>query len=228
MTTVVILQSNYIPWRGYFDLIRRADHFVIYDTVQYTRSDWRNRNRIVTAAGPIWLTIPVQTRGRFGQRIDETLVADRNWASRHLATVRQGLARAPRMRSHLLPLLKDWYGAVAGETHLSRLNHSLISFIMAELNIKTQLHNACDLPQDGDRTGRLVSLCKALGATAYLSGPAAQSYLDVEQFADAGIAVDWMSYPEYPAYTQANGAYEPSVSILDALAHLPPEGIFSQ
>lgn len=228
MTTVVILQSNYIPWRGYFDLIRRADHFVIYDTVQYTRRDWRNRNRIVTAAGPVWLTIPVQTKGRFDQRIDETVVADQNWASMHLATIQHGLARAPRMRSHLLPLLNDWYGAAARETHLSRLNCSLINFIMTELGIRTQIHNACDLPQSGDRTGRLVSLCKALGATVYLSGPTAQSYLDIEQFADAGIAVDWMSYPEYPAYTQANRAYEPSVSILDALAYLAPERIFSQ
>lgn len=226
MTTVVILQSNYIPWRGYFDLIRKADHFVFYDTVQFTKNDWRNRNRIVTPTGPVWLTVPVATSGQFGQPIETVRITDVRWASRHLKTVQAALGRAPCFRSQLKPLLDVWFTRVASMDRISTVNRYLVSQILQVMNIRTSLHDASDLPQDGDRTGRLVSICRALGATSYLSGPSAKSYLDEQQFAAAGIAVEWMSYPEYPAYRQMDGGYEAGVSILDCLAHLPPDKVF--
>lgn len=227
MTTVVILQSNYIPWRGYFDLIRRADHFVFYDTVQYTKGDWRNRNRIVAASGPLWLTLPVITAGRLYQRIDETLVSDVGWAEKHVSVLKNTLGKAPLYASYLGPRLKEWYTALSEERNLSRINRFFVEAVMAELGVSTSLHNSADLSQEGDRTGRLVSMCRALGATHYLSGRSAQVYLDVGQFTTAGIAVEWMEYPAYPAYRQMNGSYEAGVSVLDALAHLGPEGLFA-
>lgn len=226
MTTVVILQSNYIPWRGYFDLIRRADDFVFYDTAQFTKHDWRNRNRIVTPTGPVWLTVPVSTAGQFGQTIDTARITDMRWAARHLKSLQAALGRAPCFRSHLKPLVEDWFPAVGAMDRISAVNRFLVERVMRVLDIATRLHDAADLPQEGDRTGRLVSICRSLGATRYLSGPSARSYLDVAQFSAAGIAVDWMDYPAYPAYRQMDGGYDAGVSILDCLAHLPPNKVF--
>ena len=226
MTTVAILQSNYVPWRGYFDLMRRADHFVLFDTVQFTRRDWRNRNRVVGPAGPIWLTIPVENSGKYHQRINETRIADPRWAGAHLQTLQHSLARAPRYKDWLKPRLQSWYAAASALPMLSDVNRVLIQAVMQELGITTQLHSAQDLPQNAERSARLLGMCQALGATTYLSGPSARSYLDEGLFQQAGIAVEWMDYPAYPSYPQANGAYDPAISILDTLAYLPPEQVF--
>lgn len=225
MTTVVILQSNYIPWRGYFDLIRRADHFVLYDTVQFTKNDWRNRNRIVGTSGPQWLTIPVATSGQFGQTIDQTTVSDPRWTRRHANALQSALGRAPRF-SALGPVLGDLYSHASGMLHLSIINRFFIEAVMSLLGLTTRLHDAREFEVAGDRTGRLVSICRALGATRYLSGPAARDYLDTAAFAAVGIEVDWMTYPAYPAYRQMDGHYQAGVSILDTLASLDPKEVF--
>lgn len=227
MTTVVILQSNYLPWRGYFDLLRRADHFVIYDTVQYTTNDWRNRNRIVGPKGAQWLTLPIRTKGRFGQSINEAEISDPDWARRHVSAIDNALAQAPYYKPWLRERLHDWFHNISGETRLSKVNKALIGAIAGELGLRTRLHDAADLPQLGDRTGRLVSICAHLGATHYLSGPSAQNYLDEEQFAAHNIAVDWMRYTDYSHYKQVDGGYRSDVSTIDALAHLPIDMIFT-
>ncbi|SDY41662.1 WbqC-like protein family protein [Jannaschia faecimaris] len=226
MTRVAILQSNYIPWRGFFDLIRKVDHFVLYDTVQFTRRDWRNRNRISTTAGPIWLTIPVESTGKYYQRINETRVADPRWTETHLRSLRHGLGRAPQFKTWLAPRLEDWFGAIRDEKLLSNINRSLIAAVMAELGITTTLHSAQDLPEADGRSEQLLEICKALGTTTYVSGPAARSYLDEGLFQSQGVNVEWMDYPTYPTYRQTNGIHDPAVSILDTLAYLPPEQVF--
>jgi hypothetical protein len=224
MSTVVILQSNYIPWRGYFDLIRHADDFVFYDDVQFTKNDWRNRNRIVGPQGPQWLTIPVETSGRFGQTIAEAQPSDRRWSRKHLMAIQSALARGPEFAG-LAQCVCRWIEAAAEETSLSRINQIFIRGIMAELGLTARLHQAADLASQGSQTGRLVSICRSLGATRYLSGPAAKSYLDEAQFGAAGIAVAWMAYPAYPSYRQSDGGYDPWVSILDAMAWLPRDKV---
>src|SRR4051812_8378856 len=92
---VAIVQSNYVPWKGYFDLINAVDEFILYDDMQYTRRDWRNRNKIKTPQGPIWITIPLQVKGRYHQRIDEMLVSDPAWAANHWKTLAHNYAAAP-------------------------------------------------------------------------------------------------------------------------------------
>lgn len=225
MTTVVILQSNYIPWRGYFDLIRRADHFVLYDTVQFTKNDWRNRNRIVGPSGPQWLTVPVATSGQFGQSIDETMISDPRWARRHATALQSALGRAP-LYGQLGPLIADLFAQAATLTRISAINRLFIEGVMSLLGLRTPLHDARDLPASGDRNGRLITICRELGATRYLSGPAARDYLDTAAFTAAGIRVDWMTYPAYPAYRQMDGGYQAGVSILDTLASLKPDEVF--
>ena len=225
MTTVVILQSNYIPWRGYFDLIRRADHFVFYDDVQYTKRDWRNRNRIVGPDGPHWLTIPVATSGKFDQTIGETNVSDDRWSRQHLTSIQRMLARGPQF-AKLSPKLSEWYDAARRESSLSAINQLLIRRIMQDLGLTTELHQSNQLSASAGQTARLVQICLRLGAKRYLSGPAARNYLDEKLFAEAGIAVDWMDYPQYPTYLQSDLGYDPKISIIDSLAWLAPTEIF--
>lgn len=225
MTTVVITQSNYIPWRGYFDQIRQADHFVFYDCVQFTRRDWRNRNRIMTSEGPRWLTIPVASKGRYTQTIDATEISDPDWAATHLKTLRHSYGRNRLFTEHG-PLIEGLYDLAGSMTHLSRINATFTCALARLLGLGATFHDSRDFDLGEGRSERLLGICEQLGATEYLSGPAAQDYLDTELFAQAGIRVRWMDYPAYRPYTQQSGAFVPGVSILDALAHLPPSDVF--
>ena len=205
-------------------MIRKADHFVFLDDVQFTKRDWRSRNRIVSPNGPQWLTVPVITKGRYTQTIAEAELSDPDWWQGHLQTMTHAWARAPRFAA-MFPLVKDWYAQIAPQTHLAPVNTFLIRQIMGLIGLDTTLHNSADLPTASDATERLLVICQALGASTYLSGPAARDYLDTTTFEAAGIAVDWMTYGAYPEYVQADGGYEPAVSILDALMWLEPEHV---
>jgi hypothetical protein len=216
--TVAIVQSNYIPWKGYFDLMARVDEFVLYDDVQYTRRDWRNRNRLKSPQGVQWLTIPVQVKGRYLQRIDETFVSDPNWGERHWATLRGWYGRAPFF-SHYEPLLEDLYRNTR-EHKLSVINRHFLRVLRDALGIATPLSSSSDYPSEGHKTERLLGICRAAEASHYLSGPAAREYLDEETFAAAGIAVEWMSYEGYPEYPQLHPPFEHGVSVLDLLLNV--------
>ena len=216
---LAILQSNYIPWKGCFDLINSVDQFILYDTAQYTKNDWRNRNRIKTRQGTIWLTIPVVHH--FGQLIQDTVVGDRRWAAKHWATISQSYARADHFS-----YCKDWaeelYRRAAAETRLSAINHCFLSEICKVLKIKTPLSWSSDYRLVEGQTERLVDLCKQVGATRYLSGPSARDYLDEGLFAREGIEVTYIDYTGYPEYRQLHPPFEHGVSILDLLFNEGP------
>ncbi|WBA41980.1 WbqC family protein [Hymenobacter canadensis] len=216
---VAILQSNYIPWKGYFDLLNSVDDFIFYDEVQYTKNDWRNRNRIKTAQGVQWLTMPVRQE-RLAQTISETEVSDPAWRARHWRTLAQAYARSPHFEQYR-PELEKLYAV--DETRLSVINQRFIRAIQGWLGSETRLHSAADFTVDGDRTARLVQLVQAVGGTEYVSGPAASAYLDADQFARAGIDLTWMSYEGYPEYPQLHGPFEHRVSVLDLLLNTGPE-----
>jgi hypothetical protein len=211
---VAILQSNYIPWKGYFDIIKSVDHFIIYDVAQYTKNDWRNRNRIKCPGGPAWLTIPVVHR--FGQSIEETVVSDPRWAARHWRTIVQSYARAAHF-SELKGWAEELYLESAAERRLSSINHRFLVAICHLLGIETRLSWASQYRLVAGRTERLVDLCRQAGGTEYLSGPAARAYLDEELFDAAGIKVSYFDYSAYPEYRQLFPPFEQSVSILDLL-----------
>ncbi len=213
--SVAIVQSNYLPWKGYFDLIASVDEFVLYDDVQYTNGDWRNRNRIKTREGLSWLTVPVLTKGRFGQLIRDTEIKGTAWKATHWKTIAQHYRRAAcfdEIASWLAPMLLDreW-------NLLSELNRSLIEAVCAYLGIRTRITPSCDYPLAGDRSERLVGLCGQLGASVYVSGPAARCYLDEAAFGREGISVRWFDYGAYPAYPQLWGGFVHEVSIVDLL-----------
>jgi hypothetical protein len=217
MSTVVVLQSCFLPWRGYFDLIRRADHFVFLDSVQYTVRDWRNRNRFASPIGVRWLSVPVHAARN--RSIRETLVDNsREWGPRMFQTLRQWYGKA-RDYPEFEPFLRETLAERRWET-ISELNRTTIRQIAARLGYTTQFHEDIDLiGPEPDRNLRILNLVKAVGGTAYLTGPKGMNYLDPARFAEAGITVRVMEYPDYPAYSQFWGVSDPALSILDLLLH---------
>ena len=219
--TVVITQSNYLPWRGYFDMIRSADELILLDCVQYTRRDWRNRNVIKTPNGLTWLTIPVNVKGRYHQAIDETEVVDGSWAEKHCQAIGQNYKRAACFEE-VSPWLTGLLASLADETQLTVINERLIGEMCRCLEIGVPIRR-CETVIDRsslqamDPTDRLIELCRTAGATRYLSGPAARSYMEVARFSEHGIEVVWMDYEGYPDYPQLWGDFEPKVSIVDLL-----------
>jgi hypothetical protein len=214
---VAILQSSYIPWKGYFDIVASVDEFILYDAVSYSKGDWRNRNRIKTHTGLAWLTVPVCTSGRFGQPIREVEVHDARWAGKHWKSLETYYARAQGF-DELAPTLRETYERAASESRLSRINELFIETICALLRIRTRITSSSDYALHGNRTERLIHLCEQAGAKEYLSGPAARAYLDTGLFSDCGIGVRWMDYSGYPEYRQLHGSpFVHEVSILDLL-----------
>lgn len=215
MKRIAIIQSAYVPWRGFFDLINRCDEYVIFDTVQFAKRHWHNRNKIITANGPCWITIPVVTKSRFEQPIDEVEISD-TWADKHWRTLAMSYSHAPHFKT-LSSRIEALYTAAAGETLLTRINETFMREVATMLGVKTEITRDVQYRPEGTRTARLLDICIKAKATHYLSGPSAQSYLDENVFREASIIVEWMQYPTYPAYPQVWGGFEPAVSILDLL-----------
>jgi hypothetical protein len=212
---VAIVQSSYVPWKGYFDLIDRVDEFILYDDRQYTRRDWRNRNRIKTPQGVTWLTIPVAVKGKYSQPICETRISDPRWAQRHWKTLVHNYSAAPGFGNYR-DLFEHLYLG-SREDLLSLVNRRFVEAVCSTLGIDATLTWSMDYQAEGDKTERLLSLCRQAGAAEYLSGPAAKAYLDERQFAEAGITLTYMDYSGYPEYPQPHPPFEHKVSILDLL-----------
>lgn len=212
---VAIIQSNYIPWKGYFDIINMVDEFVLYDDMQYTRRDWRNRNKIKTPNGLIWLTIPVEVKGKYFQKINETVINDPSWARQHWEAIRHNYAKAKYFKQYK-DVFEELY-LTMNENYLSKVNHKFIQAINKLLGITTNVTFSSDYELVEGKTERLVGLCKTLGATEYISGPAAKDYVVDSLFEQENIKLSWMDYSNYPEYTQMYPPFEHGVTVLDLL-----------
>lgn len=218
---VAIVQSNYIPWKGYFDLINSVDEFILFDDMQYTRRDWRNRNIIKTPAGPKWLTIPVAVKGNFFQKIRDTTISDERWARKHWESIVHNYSRAKHFGLYRELFEQLYLGCE--ERSLSRINHLFLSAICEILGIGTTITWSEDYISVDGKTERLVSLCKQAGGAVYLSGPAARDYLDESLFDREHIAVEYMEYSAYPEYTQLSPPFDHRVSVIDLIFNEGPE-----
>ncbi|WP_206455785.1 WbqC family protein [Aurantimonas marina] len=220
MKRVAIVQSNYIPWKGYFDLIASVDEFVLYDDVQFTRRDWRNRNLIKTPQGVRWLTIPVESKGRYHQTIRETAIEGVDWAATHFQSLRSNYRRAPFF-DEVASLIEPLYAVPA--SNLSDLNRTFLQAICDHLGITTRLTRSADYELAEERTERLASICAQAGADIYVSGPAAKEYLDEAEFRRRSMRVEWFDYSRYPEYPQLWGEFVHGVTMLDLLFNCGPE-----
>lgn len=218
---VAVIQSSYIPWKGFFDLIGRCDEYVIYDSMQYVKRHWHNRNRIKTANGVEWLTIPVVTKGRFGQRIDEVEI-EKPWADKHWRALELAYRRAAFFDRYAATV-REWYERADREGRLTDVNEIFLRGIVSLLGLKVRIVRDGLYPAEGVRTERLLAIVRAAGADRYLSGPSAKQYFDEALFTAAGIVPEWMDYQGYPQYPQLHGGFEHAVTALDLLFNTGPD-----
>jgi hypothetical protein len=210
---VAILQSNYIPWKGYFDIISSVDEFIIYDEVQYTKNDWRNRNKIKTPFGVEWITIPIINK--FGQSIRDVKAVGTIWKSKHWKTIVSNYKKTKHF-----PNISEWLEPIYHEKlgdSLNEINCVFIKSICDYLEINTKISYSWDYPSSGNKTERLLDICVQAGCNEYVSGPSAKSYLDEEIFTKNMINVSYFNYVGYREYPQKWGEFRHDVSILDLL-----------
>ncbi len=212
---VAVLQSNYIPWKGYFDMINDVDLFIFYDEVQYTKNDWRNRNKIYSKQGLSWISVPVEYT--FGQTIIETKIkTTQNWQLDHWNKLSNAYKKAPYW-----DMFKDFFYDVYFNKqweNLYELNRYLIKTISKDfLGITTQFADSRDYNSEGQKADKLLSLLHNVGTTEYVSGPAAKDYISDKQFEEIGIKVIWKDYSGYKEYKQVREPFEAGVSIVDLL-----------
>lgn len=212
---VAILQSNYIPWKGYFDIIADVDQFILYDEVQYTKRDWRNRNIIKTSRGPAWLTIPILTKSNFYQKISQTKFDGFLWKKKHWNSLRVNYKKS-KYFDEISEMLYDFFHSNNSEM-LSEINFSLITIICEYLNIKTKISSCTEFSLEKEKNQRLISICEQTEADIYLSGYSAKEYIDMQSFTDSGIKIEWFDYEGYPKYEQLWGKFIHEVTILDLL-----------
>lgn len=220
MKKIGILQSNYIPWKGYFDLINMADIFVLYDDANYTKNDWRNRNKIPTPHGVQWISIPVRQES-LSQKIAETKVANQLWRKKHWTTISQTYARSQYFNMYR-GIFEQLYLS-ENDDLLSQINFKFIKAICDILGMTTKIKWSMDYQiTSKDKTEKLIQIITAEKADIYVSGPAAKDYIDNPLFHNAGIALEWMDYGGYKPYRQLYGSFEHGVSIIDLIFNEGP------
>jgi hypothetical protein len=220
MKKVIITQSNYIPWKAYFESINMVDTFVVYDDMQYTKRDWRNRNQIKTHQGVQWLSIPVEVKGKFFQKINETIVSDKKWGGKHWEILKSNYSKAPFYKDY-----KDCFEAIYRNEeliYLTDINVTFIKTINKLLGITTEIIDSRDFVLLEGKTERLVDVCKKINATDYFTGPASKNYMDESLFEQESISVHYFDYSGYPEYPQLFGEFTHAVSILDLIFNVGP------
>lgn len=222
MKTLAVLQPGYLPWLGFFDQVLRSDVFVIYDDVQFDKHGWRNRNRVKSPTGPVWLTVPVLHKGLGWQKIlDVRINNDTDWPRKHLNTLRQLYSRAPyldRFYPELERVLSQPWELIVD------LDIELMKLFFGWLGIERTVVRSSMLGIDGDRSQRLLEFCRHFGADRYLSGAAARDYLDVPMFNASGVEVEWQDYV-HPVYPQQHGEFVPFLSAVDLLLNCGDKSI---
>jgi len=216
MKKIALFQSNYIPWKGYFDIINDVDVFVFYDDVQYTKRDWRNRNIIKPKTGTQWLIVPVVNDKLREKKIYEVEIDSKSqWQEKHLKTLMLSYSKAPYINQYTTLLEEIYQGKIW--MNLAEMNVHFTKLICKELGIVADFHNLQDLNVLGDKDGeRVINVCKKLGCNYVINGPAAQDFTDMSLFDEAGITIEFKNY-DYPTYRQLNLPFVHKVSILDLL-----------
>jgi len=215
-----LIQSNFIPWIGYFDFIKQCDLFIFHDDLQYTKSDWRNRNRIKTPNEIRWINVPVLYKESLKTTIDQTKINYKtDWVSEHEKWLTLSYKKAK-----FFELIFPKYLSIVQKKYetISELNQNMIFWVMSELNIQTKTINSRQLSAIGSKTDRVIDILKKVNAKSYLSGPAAKDYLDENMFAKNNINLFYKSYSYFP-YPQLHGEFVPGLSIIDLLFNCGPE-----
>jgi hypothetical protein len=208
-----LIQSNYLPWKGYFDIIHDVDVFVFVEDVQYTSKDWRNRNKLKTPYGSKWISVPVM--GGVNQKICEAKISySQNWMKKH-----KSMMKANYNVSEYYDTYKDDIFEIYDQKFetISELNIYSIKKICKILGVTTKFMNSTTLNSHGTKDDKIIDICNKIGADVYLSGPAAKSYIVNEKFKKAGIILEYKDYSGYPEHSQLWGEFDHFVSIIDII-----------
>jgi len=220
---IMITQSNYIPWKGYFDAIRLVDEVILYDDMQYTKRDWRNRNQIKGPNGAQWISIPVEVKGKYFQSIKETKISDQNWGIKHWKMIQANYSKATFFKEYK-NLLEDLY-TNCDEKYLSLINYHFLEGINNILGISTQMRFSSDFILVDGKTERLIDLCKQLKCTDYYTGPAAKNYINEALFEQENIEIHYLDYTGYPEYPQLFPPFEHGVTVLDLILNTGSDAV---
>ena len=214
MTKVAILQSNYIPWKGVFDMINQVDKFVFFEDVDFTKRDWRTRNFIKTANGDVVLTVPVKKMPRGTKIFEIEILNDGKWQKKHHNTIKLAYSKARHFKEF------EWILDEIYVNHtwdkLSEFNIFVTKLLCKVLGFEAEFINSVDLYTEGMKDDKLIEICKKVGATHYLSGPAAKDYIDNKKFKEANVSLEYIDY-SYPEYNQLHGDFNHYVSVLDLI-----------
>jgi|TARA_B110000459_G_scaffold186636_1_gene218312 hypothetical protein len=221
--SIAIMQPTYLPWLGYFGLIDQVDIFIIFESVQFSKRSWQQRNKIKTASGPIWLTVPVTSKGKRGQLINEVEIDTiRNFHTTHIASLENNYRKSPYFSEYspeLFSLLEN------GHVYLSELTTELIEWFCKVLGITTSIKYSSKMENTGKNADLLAMLCGQVGATEYLSAPGSRDYLvDSDAFDKRNIPIKYNEY-EPKEYPQLFGEFLPYMSIIDLLFNMGPESL---
>jgi WbqC-like protein family len=222
---VAIVQSNYIPWKGYFDLMGLSDEIILFDSVQYTKKNWRNRNRIKTKDGLKWISIPVRFHNSNPQPINQIKTANDLWRKKHWKSIQTNYSKAPYFREYS-HIIKSLY-LDSNENSLSKINYNFISAINEILGIKTKISFDTDygyIHQKG-QISSIIQLIISAKANIFLNGPTAKNYMDESKFKPFNIDLIWMDYGGYGEYNQLFQPFNHFVSILDLIFNTGPSAI---
>lgn len=214
MTKVAILQSNYIPWKGVFDMINQVDTFVFFEDVDYTKRDWRTRNNVKTVNGDVWLTVPVKKMPRGTKIFEIEVLNDDKWQKKHLSTIKMAYSKSPFFKEFEWILDEIYLNHTWGK--LSDFNIFVTKLLAKVLNVNAVFMNSAEMDTSGTKDDKLLEICQKVGATYYLSGPAAKNYIDDDKFKNANITLEYMDY-SYPEYPQLHGDFNHYVSVLDLI-----------
>lgn len=221
MKKIAILQPNYIPWKGVFDVINRVDVFVFYDDVQYTVKDWRSRNKIRTAQGDIWLSVPVLSGGRHNQRICDALICQSSkWQNKHYKALKTNYQKAKFFKDYEY-ILDEIYLANRWEK-ISELNIFSTKLIARVLGIEVEWYKSSDLSQTGAKDGeKAIKICKLLDCDVLLNGPVSREFMDESLFIKSNVKLEYMEYV-YPEYPQLHRPFAHQVTVLDVIFNCGP------
>lgn len=220
---VIITQSNYIPWKGYFTTMKEATHVVLYDDAQYTRRDWRNRNKIITPNGPDWLSIPIDVKGKYHQKVNEAKVKDLNWSTNHWNKITQNYKKAPYFNKYSKYFSDLYLQDFKNLQYLSDINKRLLVRCTDILGIEIDILDSREFNLKGNKTQKLINICKDLNAAEYFTGPAALDYIEEDLFDIEGIKLSFYNLDDFPTYQQQWHDFDHHVSILDMFFNLGDE-----
>jgi hypothetical protein len=217
---IIITQSNYIPWKGYFTTMKKASHIILYDNAQYTRRDWRNRNKIITPNGPAWLSIPIDVKGKYHQKVNEAKVKNNDWPTDHWNKIVQNYRHASSFKEYSQHFEKLYVDELKNYEYLTDINRIMLQKCIQLLGIDIEIIDSRQLDIRGGKTEKLINICRDLNADEYFTGPAAQGYMEEELFSKNNIKLTYYDLDNFPTYKQKWDGFDHYVSILDMFFNL--------